>query len=163
MPTPQEVNDNFNLIIASLKGERGPEQVELTVAGLELLALVLRKNADYGGSALKAPVMAPGTSPQAALRCRMSDKIQRVVKLSLDGPEVTTESIDDAIDDLAGYGMLDKVLRNRAEAIAAHKAAQEREAHVNDPGTTDKLETPADDSVPGSSDRADGECSDSEA
>ena len=160
MSTPQA---NLNVVLSALKGERGVEQIELALAALELTALVLRKNADYGGSALKSPVMSPGTSPQAALRCRMSDKIQRVIKLSTAGPEVSSEGIDDAIDDLAGYGMLDKVLRNRVKAVAAHRAAQEKEqTNVCDSGTIDELEAPANPTSLDSFDRANGECSNSE-
>jgi hypothetical protein len=162
MPTPLEITENLQVVLSALKGERGAEQVELAVAALELTALVLRKNADYGGSALKSPVMSPGTSPQAALRCRMSDKIQRVIKLSTAGPEVSSEGIDDAIDDLAGYGMLDKVLRNRAEAIAAYAAVTptEETSYVEESESDEVLAVPGDCSVPGCSSGACGECSD---
>ena len=149
--TKQEVENNVNTVLSALKGERGAEQIEVAIAGFQLLALVLHKNADYGGSALKPPVMSPGTVPQAALRCRMSDKLQRVIKLSTSNPEVATEGIDDAIDDLAGYGILDKVLRNRASAI--EEAVNERDSET--PG---QLETPPSHPLPSSPVGADAEC-----
>tara|TARA_R110002096_G_scaffold151818_2_gene314545 strand:- start:909 stop:1382 length:474 start_codon:yes stop_codon:yes gene_type:complete len=150
----QTLEENLAVVIASIKGERGSGQVEVAYAGLELLALVLRKNADYGGSALKPPVMAPGTPAQQALRCRMSDKIQRVLKLAGSPPEVASEGINDAIDDLAGYGILDKVLRNREH----YKKETNDDSNV----PNKELETPGSCAVSGCPTGSCGECSDSE-
>ena len=115
------LEEDLDVFMESLHDERGQDQLEIARAGLEILALVLRKNTDYGGSAMKPPILSQSVSPQDALRCRMSDKIQRVCKLAASDPEVVGEGINDSIDDLAGYAILDKVLRNRANSALIKK------------------------------------------
>jgi len=87
-------------------GQHGHDQKRIAEQGLKLIALLLRKNADYGGSAWQAPLLAPGMTPREAIQCRMSDKIQRLQKL-LDGTTAqVNETIEDTIQDLSGYGIL---------------------------------------------------------
>lgn len=77
--------------------------------GVHLTATLLRKNADYGSSVYKQPVLAPGVDVATAIRVRMSDKIERLRNLlasPLQANRVITESIDDTMRDLAGYAIL---------------------------------------------------------
>jgi len=73
----------------------------------QAIALLLqRKHADYGQSAYKPPLLAPSMPMDAALLVRMSDKIQRFVRLLDNGAQVSDETIDDTAQDLAGYLIL---------------------------------------------------------
>lgn len=71
-----------------------------------IASLLQRKHADYGQSAYKPPLLAPSMSMDAALLVRMSDKIQRFVRLLDNGAQVSDETIDDTAQDLAGYLIL---------------------------------------------------------
>ena len=90
----------------AVNGDHGEDQRRLAEQGMQLVALLLAKNADYGGSAWQIPTLAPGLSLREAIQCRMSDKIQRLqMLLSGKAPEVL-ESTEDTMRDLAGYCIL---------------------------------------------------------
>ena len=90
----------------AVNGDHGEDQRRLAEQGMQLVALLLAKNADYGGSAWQIPTLAPVLSPREAIQCRMSDKIQRLqTLLSGTAPEVL-ESTADTMRDLAGYCIL---------------------------------------------------------
>ena len=79
--------------------------------GLDWLATLLKKNADYGSSVWNAPVLKPGMDCGDAILVRMSDKVNRIASL-IDrsergggGPEIE-ESLEDTIKDLGGYSLL---------------------------------------------------------
>lgn len=74
--------------------------------GFALIALLLRKNADYGDSAFQSPILLPGTPPRDAIQCRMSDKIERLRKLIESRSSMVNESLEDTMRDLAGYAIL---------------------------------------------------------
>ena len=74
--------------------------------GISVVAQILRKNADYGCSAWKPPVLIPTLPVNEAILVRMSDKIARMQSLSGKDPEIASESISDTIADLAGYSIL---------------------------------------------------------
>lgn len=88
------------------RGNAGSDQYRLADCGLELVATLLRKNTDYGASAWAAPILKPDMQPGDALLARMSDKVQRIATLTQQDPEVADESLEDAINDLAGYCVL---------------------------------------------------------
>jgi hypothetical protein len=90
----------------ALDGHNGPDQQLIAETGLELIALLLRKNSDYGSSAWASPVLAPGMSPLQAIQCRMSDKVARLSGLSGGHTAEVNESLVDTMSDLTGYGML---------------------------------------------------------
>lgn len=69
-------------------------------------ALLLNKNADYGSSAWKAPILAPECDPATAIRVRMSDKIERMVNLLKNPGSLRSESFLDTARDLGGYCLL---------------------------------------------------------
>ena len=90
----------------AVNGDHGEDQRRLAEQGMQLVALLLAKNTDYGGSAWQIPTLAPELSPREAIQCRMSDKVQRLqTLLSGTAPEVL-ESTEDTMRDLAGYCIL---------------------------------------------------------
>lgn len=87
--------------------EDGGDRAETIVCeGFALIALLLRKNADYGDSAFQSPILLPGTPPRDAIQCRMSDKIERLRKLIESRSSMVNESLEDTMRDLAGYAIL---------------------------------------------------------
>lgn len=87
-------------------GLRGSDQQRICEAGLSVVDLLLRKNADYGGSAWQVPILAPKLTPRQAIQCRMSDKIQRLQTLLSGQQAEVAESIEDTMRDMAGYAIL---------------------------------------------------------
>lgn len=67
---------------------------------------LLRKNADYGNSSQRAPLLIPRLSAQDALKVRLSDKIARFIQLEQTGAARVNESLDDTLLDIAGYCVL---------------------------------------------------------
>ena len=67
---------------------------------------LLRKNADYGDNAQRAPILTPRLSAQDALKVRLSDKIARFIQLEQTGAARVNESLDDTLLDMAGYCVL---------------------------------------------------------
>lgn len=67
---------------------------------------LLRKNADYGNSSQRAPILIPRLSAQDALKVRLSDKIARFIQLEQTGAARVNESLDDTLLDIAGYCVL---------------------------------------------------------
>lgn len=88
------------------QSHRGSEAQTLATIGVDIVDMLLRKNHDYGCSAWRTPVLAPGMSPRQAIQCRMSDKISRLNTLLSGDQAQVTESIEDTMRDLAGYAIL---------------------------------------------------------
>lgn len=87
--------------------QSGESARRIATEGVAITALLLAKNADYGGSAWQVPTLAPGLDPGTAILVRMSDKIARLSTLLAANAEAqVTESIEDTLRDLAGYAML---------------------------------------------------------
>ena len=93
-------------IRTALDGLHGRDQQLIAEVGLEVVALLLRKNSDYVSSAWVAPVLAPAMSPFEAIQCRMSDKIARLSGLLAGRQSEVDESAADTMLDLAGYSVL---------------------------------------------------------
>lgn len=100
-------HDDVQLFLDAVAGERGDDQQRLAQEGVRLVAMLLRKNADYGSSAWQRPLLAPDCDVSAAIRVRMSDKIARLQKLLGGSKAEVSESIEDTETDLAGYLILD--------------------------------------------------------
>jgi len=99
--------DDFNLLQEALRELRGGDQQRIAETGLSIVATLLRKNADYGGSAHKSPVLLPDLGCGTSILVRMSDKIERLRNLlNSDSDAQVQESIDDTMMDLAGYAIL---------------------------------------------------------
>lgn len=71
-----------------------------------IASLLQRKNADYGNSAYRPPLLSPSMPLESALLVRMSDKIQRFIRLLENPAQVKEETLDDTAQDLAGYLIL---------------------------------------------------------
>lgn len=97
---------NSEAIIASLAGNRGPDQQRIAQVGIDWIETLLAKNSDYGSSAWESPELAPECDANAAIRVRMSDKIKRIKSLLNKPPEVASESLEDTIKDLGAYCLL---------------------------------------------------------
>lgn len=84
-----------------------------------LRATLIAKNKDYGNSSGMSPLFVNGLSAESALLIRMSDKVRRLDALLMkkDGtsPAVTNESIEDTLLDLAGYALLVRMERRKAQ------------------------------------------------
>ena len=90
----------------ALSGSRGADQKRIAETGVEWIETILSKNADYGSSVFEVPELAPECNADAAIRVRMSDKINRIRSLLKRPPEVAGESLTDSIRDLGAYCLL---------------------------------------------------------
>lgn len=94
------------------EGAHGPDQERIVKIGFELIAKLLRKNTDYGGSVFEVPALAAGrVGPGDGILVRMSDKMSRLNNIlagggSLDSEGQVGESLADTLDDLLGYWIL---------------------------------------------------------
>jgi hypothetical protein len=104
-PREQQLKD-FALLQAALRGTKGVDQQAIAMTGLEWVTTLLRKNADYGGSAWQTPALAPDMQTADAILVRMSDKIARLAQLRTRSAEVTSESFMDTMGDLGAYALL---------------------------------------------------------
>jgi hypothetical protein len=113
------LTDHEQRIHDAMSGRLGPDQRRIADMGIRWLAQLISKNADYGSSVWKTPVLAPDCPPGAAIRVRMSDKVERLMKL-LGNPEtaLVAESIDDTMADLAGYCLLELARPGREVEIS---------------------------------------------
>lgn len=116
-PSAKQVLENVDaeLFNKALAGERGEDQQRIANEVAKLGAMLLRKNADYGSSAWKRPVLAPHINPGDSILVRMSDKIERILSLATKPPEVAEEKVEQTIDDFAGYWILAKAAPGRAK------------------------------------------------
>lgn len=106
-PVERQLLIDRQVMNEALLGRRGKDQERIAREGLAWVALLLRKNADYGSSAWQPPVLAPECDPDTAMRVRMSDKVARIQSLlAKDTAEVAEESIRDTMRDLGAYCLL---------------------------------------------------------
>lgn len=100
--------EKLTRLLNALNGIRGHHQQLIAQVGLQWVDTLLRKNADYGSSVFKEPVLAPGMPTTSAIDVRMSDKIARIQNLKTAKAEVA-ESIQDTYNDLGAYCLLRQV------------------------------------------------------
>lgn len=75
--------------------------------GKDVAEIVAKKQADYGPkNILNCPVGA-----ELGVVVRLYDKLARLANLLESGAEPNNESIEDTIDDIMGYGMVLKMVR----------------------------------------------------
>lgn len=109
------------------------------------MELLLRKNADYGGSVWQVPILAPHLSVYDAMLCRMSDKIARMINLSAKKSGEVDETTEETLRDFVGYGILKLSMpvaakeadSNRAKVLAVHPGATANEDDDEDWMITD--------------------------
>lgn len=106
LSTQQRAEFLASTVFQALTGERGDDQKRIAEVIIGWGDLLLKKNSDYGSSAWKRPVLAPGLDTDAAMRVRMSDKIERISSLLQKGSAEVDESIEDTIKDLGAYCLL---------------------------------------------------------
>lgn len=94
------------IVEAALSGDRGPDQKRIADTAFDWLETLLRKNADYGSSAWKVPILAPTMSVGDAIMVRMTDKIERIASLLQRPAEVRSETLEDTVKDLGAYCLL---------------------------------------------------------
>lgn len=82
-----------------------PDQRRIAQVGLDFLATLLAKNADYGSSVWKPPTLKPEMDAGDAILVRMSDKVSRIASLQSKEAQVD-ESLEDTIKDLGAYSLL---------------------------------------------------------
>ncbi len=87
-----------------------------------LKAMLLRKNAAYGDSALDPLRVFSRVDAVEQIRVRIDDKISRLAR----GHALPDESLQDTEDDLGGYLILLKIARKR-RAKAAVKPSRDRD------------------------------------
>lgn len=93
------------VVQAALKSENN-SQYEIARMGLEITAMLLKKNADYGDSAFRPPLLTPDLDVQGAILVRMSDKIERLKNLASGHKAQVDEGFKDTMKDLCGYALL---------------------------------------------------------
>lgn len=97
---------DVNIIREALDGQRGEHQKLIAEYGVQVVATLIRKNSDYGGSAWQHPCLLQKLSGREGIQVRMSDKVQRLQKLLNGDTAQVAESIEDTMKDLVGYAML---------------------------------------------------------
>jgi hypothetical protein len=98
---------HLQLVTDALQGNYNPEQEFIARVGLDWIAILIRKNLDYGGSVFKRPILGPEMEVDSAIRVRMSDKIQRLMTLLAGNKaHVNDESLEDTFKDLGAYCLL---------------------------------------------------------
>ena len=105
-----KISPQLALIAEAEHGKRGKHQQIIAKKGIEIVSLLLKKNMDYGSSAWSRPLLAPNCDAGTAIRVRMSDKINRMIRL-LSSEAQAGEAIEDTEMDLAGYLILDLGLK----------------------------------------------------
>lgn len=98
---------DLEVLQTALTGDRGADQEAIAEEVVKWGAMLLRKNRDYGSSVWQSPILAPECTPGTAIRVRMSDKLNRLMTLLVQPPEVVNESIDDTLRDLGAYCLLE--------------------------------------------------------
>lgn len=99
-------DNQLSRIREAIAGDHGPDQQRIAQHGLALIHTLLQKNADYGSSAWKPPILAPHLTAREAIQCRMSDKIERFQNLIQNPTPEVNESIGDTMLDFGGYSIL---------------------------------------------------------
>lgn len=119
LPVHPELGSEFNYELAlthlslAIAGEHNaPAAQSIAEVIVQLGALLLKKNAAYGDSALKpVEVFARGMSPSQRMAVRMDDKVSRLARGAADGEDVEM--------DLAGYIVLQRIARAEEAARKA--------------------------------------------
>lgn len=105
------------LMQSAILGKSSKDQQDIAKIGLQWVNLLLGKNSDYGSTIFKAPRLRPALSPTDCVLIRMSDKIDRLTNLALNGKQEINESFDDTIRDLGAYCLLYLIAKSREEDI----------------------------------------------
>jgi hypothetical protein len=105
--------DGLDEFLDAFGGEFGMNQQLIARTVLQFGLTLLRKNRNYGSSVFKQPVLTPDIGTDAAIRVRMSDKIERLITLFKGNKDLVGESVIDTISDLGAYCILWLVYKGR--------------------------------------------------
>lgn len=108
------VEDNLRIITDALAGSN-QDQREIAFLGLQTIAIMVKKNQDYGSSVFNIGAISPDVSPEAGIRVRLGDKLSRINNLvGQPGNQQVAESITDTGHDASAYLLLWVIARMRA-------------------------------------------------
>ena len=102
----QNQEDYMKEFLSAFSGDYGADQQLIAKTVLDFGITLLRKNRNYGSSVFKQPVLTPDIATDAAIRVRMSDKIERLVSLFKGNADLVGESVIDTIKVLGAYCIL---------------------------------------------------------
>jgi len=94
------------VIIKAIQGEYGDDAKRIAEFGAGWVAMMIRKNTNYGSAAWKRPILAPHLTSRESNMCRMSEKIERISQLTSGSADLVGESLDDTIADLGAMCLL---------------------------------------------------------
>jgi hypothetical protein len=98
----------------------------------EIKELLLKKNSDYGNSALQPGGIFSHLDRIEALKARIDDKLNRIKNVGVHG------ATEDTVMDLAGYLILLMIaLDNESDNISKHKGHEKSTSH-NDTNSLDE-------------------------
>ena len=91
-----------------LRGEQAGLEMprRIVMIALPVIALLVRKNRNYGDSFSRSPELAPDLTANQGLRTRLSDKFARLKSLLSGEPDRVGESLLDTVRDMVGYFLL---------------------------------------------------------
>jgi DUF1009 family protein len=108
------VEDNLRIITDALAGS-SQDQREIAFIGLQTIAVMVKKNRDYGSSVFNVGAISPDVSPEAGIRVRLGDKLSRINNLvNQPSNQQVAESITDTGHDASAYLLLWVIARMRA-------------------------------------------------
>jgi len=105
MATMQNPTD-ADLVMQALLGKCGHDQRLIAQEGVKWLAILIKKNTDYGSSVFAPPILKPTMDSGDSILCRASDKVKRIETLQKSGQNHVGEAIEDTIRDLGAYCLL---------------------------------------------------------
>ena len=109
--------EHIKIITDALAG-KNQDQREIAFLGLSTVALMIRKNEDYGSSVFQPGAVSPDIAPEAGLRVRIGDKLSRINNLvKAPGSQRVSESITDTGHDASAYLLLWVISRMRAGGV----------------------------------------------
>jgi hypothetical protein len=104
-PGEQYMTD-LELVTSAIQSTEDNDQKKIADYGIQWLAMMLRKNADYGSSVFKKPLLAPSLDAGSVILVRMSDKISRLENLCKGTNPQVNETFLDTVSDLGAYCLL---------------------------------------------------------
>ena len=99
-------SEDYDLVSRAFHGELDTDQRLIAQEGIRWLAVLLRKNMDYGSSVFHPPVLKPTLESGDAILVRASDKVKRIEQLTRTKQNHVGEAIEDTIRDLGAYCLL---------------------------------------------------------
>jgi len=117
MSDAKTVEENLKLITDALAGSN-QDQREIAFLGLQTIAIMVKKNQDYGSSVFNIGALSPDITPEQGIRVRLGDKLSRINNLvAQPDAQRVSESITDTGHDASAYLLLWVISRMRAGKV----------------------------------------------